>query len=105
MAKWIKASVWCLRKYTGNDLGQTSNLTISFEKDGVPFKWINTRLDNKTGNTNYNLWGGAPNVWEQVYFWSKIPADMQSNQVLKVYVWNGSSNQIFLDDLRVELWE
>lgn len=103
--KWIKASVWCLRKYTGNDLGQTSNLTISFEKDGVPFKWINTRLDNKTGNTNYNLWGGAPNVWEQVYFWSKIPADMQSNQVLKVYVWNGSSNQIFLDDLRVELWE
>ncbi len=102
---WIRASAWCMRKYDGFSFGSTANIIVSFGRKDKSYKKRVIRIDNKTGNDGYSLWGGRGNAWDKVSFFVKTPSDIQLNDVLKVYVWNVTQNPIYLDDLTVEMWE
>lgn len=102
---WIRAGAWCMRKYDGFSFGSNANIIVSFERDGKSYKWRSIRIDNKTGNDGYSLWGGRGNAWEKVSFFVKTPKNFKPNDVLKVYAWNVTQNPIYLDDLTVEMWK
>jgi hypothetical protein len=104
-AKYIKVSVWCMRKHESSDLYKMSNLVTTLTRNGQDLGYYAIRLDNKPQNTKGTLWSGVPNVWEEVSYFVPIPSrGKKDNVLLKVYAWNPSDNEIFLDDLKVELY-
>lgn len=103
--RWLRVSVWCMRQYQGSGFEVSSMLTVAFERNGRNYKWRGLRLDNKPGNTHYSLWGGQPHVWEQVYFFVKIPRRVRPDDLFKVFAWNPTPNLIWLDQLEIELWK
>ncbi len=102
---WIRVSLYCMRKYQGNNIYQMSTLITAFDSDTESIKWRYAKLDNKTGNIQNSLWGGQPNIWEEVVFWTKVPQGLQASDTFKTYVWNPTVNKIYIDDFKVEVWK
>lgn len=42
--------------------------------------------------------------WEQLEFWHRLPAVMAGDQI-KIYLWNPEGGLLYLDDLKVEVWQ
>lgn len=104
---WLRVSVRALRKYDwGIDIYRQSLLVVSMgQKPDGKFKKIRQiRADNKPGNEVNDLWNGRSNVWGEAYFWVQVPKDIAAEDVVKAYVWQPNSPDIFIDDLKVELW-
>jgi len=102
---WIRVSLYCMRKYQGNNIYQMSTLITAFDRNHESIKWRYAKLDNKMGNTQNSLWGGKPNIWEEVVFWTKIPKGLQASDTFKTYVWNPTPNMMYIDDMKVEIWK
>ncbi len=98
---WLRVSVEAMRQYQGNFMHRMSLLVVSIDPEKL---WTSTRLDNKTGNRVGNLWSGQPNVWDEVYCWVCIPKNFQPSDQLSCYVWNDRAPDIYLDNLKVEIW-
>ena len=68
-------------------------------------------IDNATDNKNV-FWAGNPikdkvkeyNKWVQVSESFKLPANIDPKNILKLYVWNNSKEEILLDDFKVEFY-
>lgn len=103
--RWLKVSVWCMRQHSGVDLYNMSSLVTYIGQQGAMKTYYAIRLDNKPGNVEGTLWAGKQNVWGEVSYFVPVPKDIREDALLKVYVWNGHANDIFVDDLRVELYE
>ncbi len=103
--QWLRASVKCMKKYQQNALYKNSMIVVHMERDGINYYWKDVRLDNKPGNTKPHLWGGQPDIWDEVVFWYKVPNRVKATDYVKVYCWNFGSPEIFVDDLTLELWE
>jgi hypothetical protein len=66
-----------------------------------PYKWRGMRITNKVGEIT-NLWGGTPNVWDEVKFASKVPRDARPEDEVRVYVNNGGSDlPLYIDNVIV----
>ena len=102
--RWLKVRIWCMRQHTGVDLYKMSSLVTYIGQKGKMLTYHNIRLDNKPGSEG-NLWSGKPNVWAEVAYFVPVPKEIREDDLLKVYVWNTNANDIFVDDLRVELYE
>lgn len=75
-------------------------------KAGPAYKNKGITISSKIGNPDNILWhGGQTGQWGQAVFMVQVPPEYQSGGVLKVYVWNAHGQRIYLDDLRVELWQ
>jgi hypothetical protein len=98
---WLKASVYCMRKYEGNDIYRMSSLVVKVGDK----KWRHVRLDNKPGNTINSLWGGKSNVWEKVDLWVQIPESINGNEIVESFIWNRNHNKIYIDEFVVEVWK
>lgn len=103
--RWLKVSVWCMRRHNAGDIYKMSSLVTYIGQGGEMVSYAAIRLDNKPGNTEGTLWTGKPNVWAEVSYFVQVPKNIKENALLKVYVWNPHPNDIFVDDLRVELYE
>lgn len=42
--------------------------------------------------------------WETVSVWSKVPENLQNGDLLKIYPWNPTGGDLYLDDFTVETW-
>lgn len=102
--RWIKVSIWCMRQHAGIDLYSMSSLVTYIGQKGKELFYCGVRLDNKPGAEG-NLWSGKQNVWTQVVYFVPVPERITAEDLLKVYVWNPTPNEIFIDDLRVDLYE
>ncbi len=98
---WVKISVDAMRQYEGNFMYSMNKLVFTIEPAGV---WKSIRIDNKLGNTSNSIWAGKNHVWDNVYFWMQIPENINANDLLKTYVWNNSTPEIYIDNLRMEIW-
>lgn len=102
--RWLKVSTWCMREHTGIDLYKMSSLVTYIGHQGKMLDYYAIRLDNKPGNEG-SLWSGQVNLWAPVTYYVPVPDNIREEDLLKVYVWNTSPNPIFVDDLRVDLYE
>ena len=68
-------------------------------------------IDNATDNKNV-FWAGNPikdkvkeyNKWVQISESFKLPANIDPKNILKLFVWNNSKEEILLDDFKVEFY-
>lgn len=103
--RWLKVSVWCMRPDIFLDLYKMSQLVTYIGQGGEMLDYCAVRLENKPGNREGTLWTGRSNMWGQVSYFMPVPKNIREDALLKVYVWNPQAHDIFVDDLRVELYE
>ncbi len=97
---WLKVSVDAMREYEGNFMYRMSAIVVSINPKK---EWVLARIDNKLGNRLGNLWSGKNNIWDNVYLWVQIPPNIQASDELQCYIWNNQAEEIFIDNLKVEL--
>ncbi|HRI27932.1 MAG TPA: hypothetical protein PK239_08535 [Chitinophagales bacterium] len=104
--KYLRVSAKCyspVRVYSWYDM---SRLVVEMRSEKPKFKkWRAVRIQSKLGNDNNSLWGGKAKVWEEVSMLVKVPHNAPPGTMVKVYALNNSSFPIYLDDLKVEIWE
>lgn len=93
-----------MREHTGIDLYKMSSLVTYIGHQGKMLDYYAIRLDNKPGAEG-SLWSSKVNLWAPVTYYVPVPDKISEGDLLKVYVWNTSPNPIFVDDLRVDLYE
>lgn len=108
---WLRISAQARKGYDGVDIYKMATLS-SFFGAAKPKKphyrnvnWRQIRLDNKVENTQYNIWGGKRDVWGEVYYWTQIPENLSSEDTFYVYAANDTPNPIWIDNLKVDLYE
>ena len=67
--------------------------------------WQGIRLQNKISNTRQVFYNpGKTGLWQNVQFYVKLPV-LQPTDELKLYGWNIGGGLVFIDDLRLSLWQ
>ena len=102
--QWIKACVSCYSEENPQSLWAHSSLIIESTLNKKAGKWKAIRLQNKIDSTKHEIWYSAANMWGRPYFYSRLPIDMKEDDKVAVYVWNASGPDIYIDDLKVELY-
>lgn len=101
---FVQASAQAFFPQKEYDINAMPQLIIEYRHPNEnPYKWRNIRITNKVGEIN-TIWGGSPNVWDEVKFASKVPRDARPEDEVRVYVANGSSGvSVFIDNLTVTM--
>jgi hypothetical protein len=104
--QWIKATISCMAKEPTNHIWHLSLLAIvCTEKGHKSLKWRILGLQNKIDNPNRELWHFPTNEWGRLYFYSQIPDDMTEDDDILVYVEHKQGTDVYIDDLKVELYK
>jgi hypothetical protein len=103
--QWIKASVNCLAKEATNHNWHLSPLVIMCSPKNKSIKWRTLGLQNKINNPKHEIWHFPVNEWGRAYFYSQIPDGMTDDDEIRVYVEHKSGPDIYIDDVKVELYE
>jgi hypothetical protein len=103
--RWLKVSVWCMRKHDSGNIYKMSSLVTYFGHEGKELAYYGIRLENKPGNTEGSIWAGKPGVWAEVAYYVPVPKNIRESDLLKVYVWNPNETMIYIDNLSVELYK
>ncbi len=76
--------------------------------------WYGLRLESKVGiadstcphwNGDYKLDHADQNRWGAVWCFIPLPRDLQAGDTLEVSVWGPARHEVYMDDLRAELWQ
>jgi hypothetical protein len=93
---WIRASVWILK--TGDPTENESLLVIHFNYKEQPYKYRTVSFKNR-------------DLPFQAGQWNRLTIDYMTPEVrtiddlLKVYVWYRGQGDLYIDDLKVEVFE
>lgn len=90
-AKFVNISIYGY--LSGN---AKANLVISFESDKGQKDWTAARLENFIQK---------PNSWGEAFLTKKIPDDVSPGDIVKIYVWNSGKKKVYIDDLKVSVYE
>lgn len=113
-AKWLKCSGRFMRPQFANNNPHYFIFGVQDEKNEYVV-WKACVIDNKIGladnscahastgdftlkHTEYGLWG-------EVYFYVKMPDNLQDGQVISLDIWNTGKVQFYLDDFKLELYK
>jgi hypothetical protein len=102
--QWIVVNVWCRKERKEMPFYTAPALVVSTDREGKPYKFRETRLDTKLDNPTLSLWGGRAGHWDEVRFTYQLPAQLQPDDVVKVYL-RASKEAVYFDEMRVEVWE
>lgn len=82
-----------------------SMLVLEIDREGKPIQWEGVRIQNKIGTeksyTDFPC--GIGGKWDSIQFTSKVPADIQPTDVIKVFCWNAKGPPVFIDDLTLNV--
>lgn len=87
-------------------------LCLSIERNGETLVNKQLSIENKIAFPYYNkehrphtiLDYCAPGVWDEVFFFVKVPPGMRDGDIIKAFPWNLPKTNIFVDDLCLELY-
>lgn len=91
---WVRAT--CQVYPTATMWESPASLVVTFESMGKSFKYAAVGLDSMKVE---------PNQWNEMRIECIIPNLRYSDDVLKVFVFNQGKNDLFVDDLKVEILE
>lgn len=75
--------------------------------------WAGCKIENKNfvwqqsehSLDHLTLFDYKLNTWGPVYFFTKVPENMNEQDILKLYVWIPNKQEIYIDDLSIELYK
>ena len=103
--QWIKASVNCFAKQQTSGIWGQSKIVISMFGKNKEIKYSYVTIPDKIDNPEHSIWSSVTNKWSRVYFYSRIPNNIDTKDTIMVYVEGADGPDIYIDDLKVELYE
>lgn len=104
---WLRIKMHCLVKAQTGSYDAMNVLAASFEREGqaASLQWRNIRLENKLRRRQFSSWNGNVDEWHEVEFYTKVPPHINcQTDYLKVFAINYNGNDVFMDDLSVQIW-
>lgn len=113
-AEWIKCSAdFMYTDYADQNIPRIFVLSI-LDKNGNFKTWKGCKIDNKIGISDssckhngdilmmqhYEYWR-----WGPIYFFTKMPEDIEEGDIIKLGIWNMNKKQLFFDNFCVELYK
>jgi hypothetical protein len=93
---WIRASAWVYA--LGEEQMQTMRLVVQFDHKGGIYKYRSARLNDER-------FGAKAGRWSKIEFDYLTPEVVSKKDRLKVYLWYQGVGPVYVDDLKVELYE
>jgi hypothetical protein len=101
---WLRISVVAYKEETSFGFYEMSQVIAAFGREGKNLKWKQLRIDNKLGNHYHYLYAGRGGIWQEVHFWTQVPAGLRGDDTFSTYLRNPSPWPIWIDELKVEVW-
>jgi len=106
---YVKVRCWAYvpaNQMRGFTYHQAKLVVVIKDQFGKNLKWKGLPIQRYIKNDNPLAWSnGKPNVWDEVSFFVRVPKRSNDESQLEVMIWNSTNQELFLDDLRIELWE
>ena len=106
---WLRVSIHALMRPDERErrVDHLARLAVEVNgKNDQRYQYRSITVTSKIGNPEHILWhGGQVGQWGEAAFFVRLPADYTPGGNIKAYVWNGSGQKLYLDDLRLEWWK
>ncbi|MBL7772275.1 MAG: glycosyltransferase family 39 protein [Chitinophagaceae bacterium] len=103
--QWIRVSGKFLSKMGWVDTYTSQDFRCEIAHRGV---WVNCRIPNKIGREHTKgipLHSAVKDQWGEVFFYARIPSSIQNRDSIKVLIHNNAKEELWIDDLKMELTE
>jgi hypothetical protein len=100
-AKWFK----CSGKFLCTQIPDYLMHILVLERPGK--LWKGCKIENKVNDTlkHYQFDNYQTNKWATISFYAKIPWNISDGDTIDLFVWNVPGNELFIDDLCLELYK
>lgn len=104
--QWIRLSL-AARSGAYKTFLKNAALVLSIDdSEGENLYWRGLRINNKIRDTYFTIHNGETNRWKAFGGFFKIPEGVIApDHRINVYVWNPQHQLLYVDNLKVELWE
>ncbi|CAA6817865.1 MAG: Unknown protein [uncultured Aureispira sp.] len=101
IGEWYYISFVCMKPSKGmNKPVDKGILVVSFERGDTTLEYKTFPISKLLEQQNKQ----CVDKWETISVWYKVPAGLQSGDQLKIYPWNPTGGDLYLDDFTVETW-
>jgi hypothetical protein len=101
--KWIKASGWFYAPTIDlMNLYDKCTLEVKITKGEKKITWKSIFIESKINN-NTSIYGGQTQKWGRVWFYMKIPSNIEAVSNISIFIKNTTNNTLFVDNFQVEL--
>ncbi len=112
-AQWIKVQGTFMNRYIDFDLYRMHHLICEIKRNSEILEWKSIGINNKIGlfdnrcfHEEINLYHKEDFIWDEVYFYVKIPDDLQNGDTIKTYIWNNVKNgDLWIKNLELEFYK
>ena len=101
--KWIKIKGWFYAPSIDIlSLYNKTSMVVHIMRDKKVRKWTALSIENKINNS-WGIRGGQPKQWGYIWFYVKIPSNIKETDNVSAYIWNTTTNTLFVDNFQIEL--
>lgn len=99
---WYHISFACMKasKLIVKPSDEKGVLVVSFERGDSTLDYRTYPIQELLEQQNKQL----VDKWETLAVWYEVPKNLQKEDRVKIYVWNPSGGDLYIDDLAVETW-
>jgi hypothetical protein len=103
--KWIKVSGWFYAPTIDiMNLYDRSTLEVKITKGEKKITWKSIFIESKINNNNA-IYGGQAQKWGRVWFYMKIPSNIEDAGNISIFVSNKTYHTLLVDNFQVELYK
>ncbi len=106
---WLRVSVagFVPAGQPARSIDDIAKLVVDFSSsEGKVLKYRAINIGTHLGNPQYILWKTrGTGEWGEASFFVQVPMGFAAGGRLKAYIWNPKGQEIFMGDLKVELWQ
>lgn len=103
--EWLKIGIKAWQPPGFRPTYEMASLAAVVNRQDSNVHYQAVRINNKIGGPPYELWGNVGEQWDEVYYFFQMPANLQKDDVLKVFCWNPYQHPVYVDDMEVWLCE
>jgi hypothetical protein len=101
--KWLKVKGWFYAPTVDiSNLYNKTSIVVQIMRGEKVSKWTAMSIENKIQNT-WGIHGGQSRQWGYLWFYVKMPSDAKETDNISAYIWNTTTNTLFVDNLQFEL--
>jgi len=105
---WVRASVagFVPAGQPAHSIDEIAKLAVDFSNnEGKVLKYRAINIGTHLSNPAYILWKTrGMGEWGEASFFVQVPMGFDAGSRLKTYVWNPKGQEIFVGDLKLEIW-
>jgi hypothetical protein len=103
--KWIKVSGWFYAPTIDiMNLYDRSTLEVKITRGEKKITWKSIFIESKINNNNA-IYGGQAQKWGRVWFYMKIPSNIEEIDNISIFISNKIYHSLFVDNFQVELYK